>query len=124
MNEGEGKWIHWDLNQRFLVQLYEKEGNKPFDLKTAYLVYFKGMKPAAQAYHLRAYEEWHGRRYSSIDEYITESVYASFTQMNARNTLSAAAHRGVLERVGRGIYRFPQNTRDDLIKDIKLHKKG
>lgn len=84
------KWCKLRLNRKFMNNLTNEFGQKEFTLKQAYLVYAQHAK------------ENFWRHYASVQERAEDM----WMQMNARNHISAAAHRGILIRVKRGTYKF------------------
>ena len=78
---------NWRVNQRFLSNLRGQFGKGVFTNDDAYKLYH--LKHEVRQWYWK--EDWHND---------------GLMCMNVRNTLCAAAYRGLLTRVGVGQYRF------------------
>jgi hypothetical protein len=79
------KWTKWHVNRALLSRLRRKYGTSAFHNADAYDLYT--------------------RFHAQFEPGLTSDTY--WREMNVRNTLCAAAYRGILIRLGPGHYRFP-----------------
>jgi len=91
---GTGEWKKMRINQRFLRSLQREAQGYEVNNHFAYVVY--ALYHSSKRNKIRA--TW--RRPLEEDPWL---------QKNVRNNLCAAAHRGLLVRVGLGRYRFPES---------------
>jgi hypothetical protein len=90
--EGKGTWSTLRINQKFFNRLQVHFGGSEFTNTDAY----------------ELYERFHARPDTTFSRVIAISAKdAQWRQMNVRGYLCAAAHRGLLIRLGPGRYRFP-----------------
>ncbi len=88
------KWQRWRINRKFLQNLQRRHGYRDITLKEAYKLY--AIEHSKKDFGMTRYGKWP----------FTTVVNDYYLQMNVRNHLAAAAYRGILKRISRGLYRF------------------
>ena len=105
-NEPDGKWRTWQINGRLLRNIYKFHDVQRFTNNDAYRIYAAFHARSIFAARVQHLDEIPPNVQLRIEAYAKNHGLDDFQTMNVRNSLCAAAERGVLVRWGAGEYSF------------------